>query len=425
MSPLQTLSPALNLSLESLVVVLLASPTMQEMRKVCVIQLFTYILPCADEPTDVSGLSGSASQNPEGVYDSRTSSGLNTGTSHVTNRTLGTGNSSNQPIKEKVRQTFGIGGSDKYGTGLGGRTEGPGYGTASKHDRDGSRLGSIVGHGSNPDRYLYNSRNAPGIGGHRLGDRDDFTDSNTRHEGADSLPSDLGSDAAAGNAKHSSSSSGGIVSALSSAASNLTSGTGHNRVSQDETTSQAGAGQHQGTDNRQNFGTTRDTGSFGDAVHDRSRNSNVGTSGGQSNVPSAEATAADGSGGHREPAYDNSRLSNTTNLAERDSRVGGVSGGAFGGAAGSSLTGSHTTRSGAGASGGNSGLVHDACAEGKSLASKFATRSLMAIEREGYQPHGGHPIGEAAHSTDDGKRTWLDYRNNPALPISRGKPADL
>lgn len=47
------------------------------------------------------------------------------------------------------------------------------------------------------------------------------------------------------------------------------------------------------------------------------------------------------------------------------------------------------------------------------------------VEREGYKPHGGHPIGEAAHSTVDGKQTWLDYRNNPNLPVARAEPADL
>ena len=46
------------------------------------------------------------------------------------------------------------------------------------------------------------------------------------------------------------------------------------------------------------------------------------------------------------------------------------------------------------------------------------------IEREGYVPHGGHPIGEAAHNTEEGKQTWLDYRNDPTLPVARANPAD-
>jgi hypothetical protein len=50
--------------------------------------------------------------------------------------------------------------------------------------------------------------------------------------------------------------------------------------------------------------------------------------------------------------------------------------------------------------------------------------NTRATEREGYVPHGGHPIGEAAHSTEDGKQTWLDYRNDPTLPVARAEPAD-
>jgi hypothetical protein len=115
---------------------------------------------------------------------------------------------------DKVRQTFGVGGGDKQGTGLGSREDGPGYGTSSKNDSNSGRLGSAVGHGSNPDAHLYNSKNAPGLGGHRIGD--DFTDSNTRHEGADRLPGGLGSDAAAGKAGHSSSGSTRLTSGLSS-----------------------------------------------------------------------------------------------------------------------------------------------------------------------------------------------------------------
>lgn len=50
---------------------------------------------------------------------------------------------------------------------------------------------------------------------------------------------------------------------------------------------------------------------------------------------------------------------------------------------------------------------------------------MRYAEREGYKPHGGHPIGEAAHSTVAGKQTWLDYRNDPNLPVARAEPADL
>ena len=56
------------------------------------------------------------------------------------------------------------------------------------------------------------------------------------------------------------------------------------------------------------------------------------------------------------------------------------------------------------------------------LVLKYST-NVRHAEREGYKPHGGHPIGEAAHV--DGKQTWLDYRNNPNLPVARAEPGDL
>lgn len=59
-----------------------------------------------------------------------------------------------------------------------------------------------------------------------------------------------------------------------------------------------------------------------------------------------------------------------------------------------------------------------------SIAPASNTNTRYA-ERDGYKPHGGHPIGEAAHDTGDGKQTWLDYRNDPNLPVARAEPADL
>ena len=129
-----------------------------------------------------------------------TGSGLGSNTTSSYNTS-----SSSEPLSEKVRETFGVGGSNKQGTGLGGRNDDPGYGTASKRDNN-SSLGSAVGHGSNPDTYAYNSKTAPGLGGHRIGD--DFTSSNTRNEGRDSLPTNLGSDVAAGRSGGHSSSGG-------------------------------------------------------------------------------------------------------------------------------------------------------------------------------------------------------------------------
>lgn len=161
-----------------------------------------------------SGLGGSSIQNPGSDYTSQsTSHSRSTGTgvgSGLTGSGLGSNTTSSrttssQPLSEKARETFGIGGGDRYASGLSSREEGPGYGTGSKRDKDNS-LGSVIGHGSNPDKYLYNSKTAPGLGGHRIGD--DFTDKNTRHEGGESLPSNLGSDAAAGKAGAHSSSGG-------------------------------------------------------------------------------------------------------------------------------------------------------------------------------------------------------------------------
>ncbi|KAH0369793.1 hypothetical protein KCU89_g18568, partial [Aureobasidium melanogenum] len=175
----------------------------------------------AGEPYDAgnvdgaSGLGGSSIQNPSSDYTSQSTTGYgrSTGTgvgSGLTGSGLGPNTTSSrttssQPLSEKARETFGVGGGDKHAGGLGSREDAPGYGTSSKRDKD-SSLGSVVGHGSNPDKYLYDSKTAPGLGGHRIGD--DFTDSNTRHEGGASIPSNLGSDAAAGKAGAHSSSGG-------------------------------------------------------------------------------------------------------------------------------------------------------------------------------------------------------------------------
>jgi hypothetical protein len=59
------------------------------------------------------------------------------------------------------------------------------------------------------------------------------------------------------------------------------------------------------------------------------------------------------------------------------------------------------------------------------LSSPIFSKLTHDTAQEGYVPHGGHPIGEAAHSTEDGKQTWLDYRNDPNLPVARANPADL
>ncbi|KAI5243953.1 hypothetical protein E4T43_03995 [Aureobasidium subglaciale] len=344
--------------------------------------------------TGSSGLTGNSGNS--GLTSGLTSSGLGSNTTSSQNTT------SSKPVSEKVRETFGVGGGNKHGTGLGGREDGPGYGTGSKRDKDGS-LGSVIGHGSNPDKYLYNSKTAPGLGGHRIGD--DFTDSNTRNEGAKSLPASLGSDAAAGKAKHSGthSSSGGLTSGRSE----------NDRYA-------SGTGGTSGT---------------GESLTQKAKDYLPGTSSHSSardNTAFAGATAAMTGSGHNQTGYGSSAdtSGNTHALPVRthdsslpeDRGLGGssIGGSGLGGSGhtgtGSSdltsgLTGSSTTGTGSGLTGSH-GHSHG-----------FSEVACEA-EHEGYKPHGGHPIGEAAHSTVDGKQTWLDYRNDPSLPVARANPAD-
>ncbi|KAI5205139.1 hypothetical protein E4T39_03213 [Aureobasidium subglaciale] len=346
------------------------------------------------QSTGGSGLTGNSGNS--GRTSGLTSSGL--GSNSTSSQ-----NTYSKPISEKVRETFGVGGGDKHGTGLGSRKDGPGYGTGSKRDKDGS-LGSVIGHGSNPDKYLYNSKNAPGLGGHRIGD--DFTNSNTRNEGADSLPASLGSDAAAGKAKHSGThpSSGGLTSGRSENDS-YASGTG--------TTSGAGEGLVQkakdylpGTSSHSS--STRDGSALAGAT--------AAMTGSRQNQPGYGSSANTSGNTHALPVR-----THDSSLTEDRSLDGSSLGGSSLGGSGltgtgpsglsSGLTSSNTTGTGSGLTGSHShshGLSEVAC----------------EAEHEGYKPHGGHPVGEAAHSTVDGKQTWLDYRNDPSLPVARANPAD-
>ncbi|KAH0345954.1 hypothetical protein KCU81_g4105, partial [Aureobasidium melanogenum] len=336
----------------------------------------------AGEPYDAgnvdgaSGLGGSTVQNTSSDYTSQSTTGYGSGLTGSNTTSSRTTNS--QPLSEKVRETFGVGGGDRHAGGLGSREDGPGYGTSSKRDKDNS-LGSVVGHGSNPDKYLYNAKTAPGLGGHRIGD--DFTDSNTRHEGAASLPSKLGSDAAAGKSG-AQSSSGGLTGR--SGNDSYSSGTG-------ETLTQKAKDYLPGTSSQSNT---------------------------QNDSALAGAQEVIGSSGRNEPGYGSSTYgsSNTSTLPVRthdsssttaDSLTpGNVSGASFGGT-GSGLTGTSSGTAGGLTGSSTTGMSQVACEE----------------EREGYKPHGGHPIGEAAHV--DGKQTWLDYRNDPNLPVARAEPGDL
>ncbi|THY55642.1 hypothetical protein D6C97_05381 [Aureobasidium pullulans] len=387
----------------------------------------------AGEPYDAgnldgaAGLGGSSAQNPSGYTSQSTGhnthstgtglgSGLtgNSGNSGLTGNSGFTGSglgsstpSRNEPVKEKIRETFGVGGGNKHGTGLGGREEGPGYGTGSKRDKD-SSLGSVIGHGSNPDKYLYDSKTAPGLGGHRIGD--DFTSSNTRHEGADSLPASLGSDAAAGRAKHSSgshSSSGGLTSGRSE----------NDRYASGNSTS-SGTGE-----------------SLTQKAKDYLPGASTHSSSNQDSALAGARSVISGSG-RNEPGYDSSNYgsSNTSSLPVRthDSTLTGDRGLSSSGvgATGSGLTGTGSSGlSGTGSSGLTGGLTGSSTTSTGSGLTGSHTHShglgdaACEAEQEGYKPHGGHPIGEAAHTT--GQQTWLDYRNDPTLPVARANPADL
>lgn len=387
MRPPVLLSLVLSPSPVSLAVEPLVSHMMLATTTVCGPQSADLAISFAYTESGASRLEGNTSQNPLTGNTSQSATSYSSGTGLGTNTT--SSKTSSEPMSEKVRETFGIGGSNKHGTGLGGREEGPGYGTASKNDKDSSRLGSVVGHGSNPDKYLYNSKNAPGIGGHRLEGSDDFTQSNIRHEGADKLPSTLGSDVAAGNAKHSStsqSSSGGLASGLSSAASRLT-GTGNDRDVSSTT------GHHHGEHDRNTSGInpTSGTGATsalarkaeeylpGTTGHSTTSHTaptgtetgrgpiDSGLSGNQNNTALAGATAAIAGSGRHEPGYGNSTYDQSAlPIRTHDSMSGGehqgrglvgtaLSGAGIGGT-GSGLTGSH---------GHHHGISDPLCDEGK------------------------------------------------------------
>ncbi|KAH0383493.1 hypothetical protein KCU92_g5345, partial [Aureobasidium melanogenum] len=350
----------------------------------------------AGEPYDAgnvdgtSGLGGSSVQNPSSDYTSQSTTGYgrSTGTgvgSGLTGSGLGPNTTSSrttssQPLSEKARETFGVGGGDKHAGGLGSREDGPGYGTSSKRDKD-SSLGSVIGHGSNPDKYLYDSKTAPGLGGHRIGD--DFSDSNTRHEGGASIPSNLGSDAAAGKAgAHSS--SGGLTGRSEN--DRYSSGTG-------ESLTQKAKDYLPGTSSQSN--TQNDSALAGarEVIGGSGRNE---TGYGSSTYGSSNTSAL--------PVRTHDSYSTTTDSLTQ----GSVSGASFGGT-GSGLTGTSSGTASGLIGSSTTGIGDVACEE----------------EREGYKPHGGHPIGEAAHETGDGKQTWLDYRNDPNLPVARAEPADL
>lgn len=391
--------------------------------------------------TGSSGLTGSSGNS------SLTGSGLGSNTTSSYNT------SSSEPLSEKIRETFGVGGSNKHGTGLGGRNDDPSYGTGSKRDKN-SSLGSAVGHGSNPDTYAYNSKTAPGIGGHRIGG-DDFTNSNTRNEGKDSLPTNLGSDVAAGRSGGQSS-SGGLT----------------GRSDNDGYSSSSGGLTGRSDNDRYSSGTTGE--SLTQKVKDylpgtgTSTSTSTNTSSYSSTQPdSARAAAREviaGSG--RNDGYNNSSTygsSNTSSLPVRsqDSTLTGDRGLTGSSSTGSGVTGTGSSGlTGTGSSGltgtsssgltgtGSSGITSSSTpgydsgltsshTHGHGISGAafdqgtYQSCSLLphssltqTLEREGYVPHGGHPIGEAAHNTEAGKSTWLDYRNDPTLPVARAEPAD-
>jgi len=413
-----------------------------------------------------SGLTGgSVNSGPtgSGIGSSTNTSGP-TG-SGIGSNTTTSNTSSSEPLSEKVRETLGVGSGNKQSTGLGGRNDGPGYGTASNRDRD-STLGSAIGHGSNPDKHAYDSNTAPGIGGQRIGD--DFSSSNTRSEGRASLPTGLGSDTGAGrsaggltgrsgNESYSSgtgqsltekakeylpgtnnqSSSGGFASrsdnnSYSSSGNltgrsdnnNYTSGTGKSLTEKAKeylpgTGSQTSSGGVTGRSDNDQYSSR--TG--GESLTQKAQDYLPGT-GSTSNRQNDSALAGarevisgsgrDGSGYNSSSTYGSS---NTSSLPVRshDSSLTGDRG-LTGSSTGSGLTGT-------GSSGLTSGLTGSSTT-GSHSHSHGISGAPFDQEREGYVPHGGHPIGEAAHNTEEGKQTWLDYRNDPTLPVARANPAD-
>jgi hypothetical protein len=370
---------------------------------------------------------------------------------------------------------------------LGGRNDEPGYGTASNRDRD-SSLGSAIGHGSNPDKYAYDSNNAPGIGGQRIGD--DFSSSNTRSEGRASVPTGLGSDVGAGR------SAGGLTGR--SGDDNYSSGTGqsltekakeylpgtNNQTSSSGLTGRSdnnsysssggltgrsendsyssGTGQSltekvkdylPGTGSQTSTGgvtgrsgnDTYSSGTGGESLTQKTQDYLPGT--GSSSTRQNDSALAgarevisgsgrDGSNYNSSSTYGSSNTSSLPVRSHDSSLTGdrGLTGSSTGsgltgtGSSGlaSGLTGSSTTGSHSHSHSHGHGISGAAFDQGMLASLSFHPSSLMQdIEQEGYVPHGGHPIGEAAHSTEDGKQTWLDYRNDPTLPVARANPADL
>jgi hypothetical protein len=240
---------------------------------------------------------------------------------------------------------------------LGGRNDGPGYGTASNRDRD-STLGSAIGHGSNPDKYAYDSKTAPGLGGHRIGG-DNFTDSNNRNEGRDSLPANLGSDVAAGRSGGNSS-SGGLTGRSDN--DRYSSGTGGESLIQKAkdylpgtgTSSQSSSGGLTGRSNNDSYSS-----GAGESLTEKVKDYLPGTSSSRSNTQQDSALAGareviSGSG-RNEPGYNSSSTygsSNTSSLPVRshDSSLTGDRGLTGNSSIGSGLTGT-------GSSGLTSGLT--------------------------------------------------------------------
>jgi len=376
-----------------------------------------------------SGLTGgSVNSGPTGSgIGSSTNTGGPTG-SGIGSNTTTSHTSSSEPLSEKVRETLGVGSGNKQSTGLGGRNDGPGYGTASNRDRD-SSLGSAIGHGSNPDKYAYDSNTAPGIGGQCIGD--DFSSSNTRSEGRASLPTGLGSDTGAGR------SAGGLTGR--SGNDNYSSGTG-------QSLTEKAKEYLPGTNNQSSSGTLTgrsDNNSYSSSgnLTGRSENDSYSSGTGKSLTEKAqdylpgtgststrqndsalagarEVISGSGRDGSSYNSSSNYGSSNTSSLPVRshDSSLTGDRG-LTGSSTGSGLTGT-------GSSGLTSGLTGSSTTSSHSH-SHGISGAPFDQEREGYVPHGGHPIGEAAHNTEEGKQTWLDYRNDPTLPVARANPADL
>ncbi|GAB7356629.1 hypothetical protein MBLNU459_g7350t1 [Dothideomycetes sp. NU459] len=294
-------------------------------------------------------------------------------------------------------------------------------------------LGSEFGGGKGGDRYLYDSRSAPGFGG-RSHD-DDFTHKNIHNVGSGSISEDVGSVAGAGKSdggvskpglNRTGTGMGGGSSGLTSGYSSNSQGrTSDSATGQSSATSGYGSGAAAGitsglaaiglgsksrTGDSTQSGTEPISGRQGSGVAGEAYDAG-NTRGYDGQAPQKTTTTTNT---YSEPLSDRQRGSNVqdTGYGNRD-----VSSNTSDFKAGAPVSG--YTHSGSGPAGGShnvDGLVGSHTGNGRNAGITDELDDGCEGAR-GYEPHGGHPIGEKAHQTSEGKSTWLNYHDDPKVVL--------